>query len=377
MKSKTLYPMAAMCGLIGLVFVWPMVMAEDAAPEPAKVELKSMDALEVTKDGVLFVADSVGAAVYALELDLPASKAKEDEPPISSVERIDEKIAALLGTSVREIAVEDMAVHEASRQVFLAVTRGRGAEAQPVLLQFAPDGKISEVALEGTRHTRLSLSDAPKWDETARRNPRTLTVTDLEMVDGELLIAGLSNEEFASTLRRAPYPFKEDEIRSTGLEIYHGAHGKFETHAPIFTFMPLELEGKSHLLAGYLCTPLVTFPMEEIRSKDRLRGKTIAELGWGNVPTDLVPFRQDGEDWVLVANSRRGTMKLKVQDILAAQKLPGITSEVGPRTGIEDHSVSTGHVAQASRLDDDHLALLVRSMEDGALHLIARSTVWI
>ncbi len=45
-----------------------------------------------------------------------------------------------------------------------------------------------------------------------------------------MIVAGLSNEEFASTLRSLPFPFKEGESE-TSVEIYHGAHGKFETRS--------------------------------------------------------------------------------------------------------------------------------------------------
>ncbi|MCB1036924.1 MAG: hypothetical protein KDD47_24065, partial [Acidobacteria bacterium] len=354
--SKFLYPAAAVFALGLAALTWTMAQAEEEAAAPP-IELQSIGALEVTPEGVLFLADSVGAAVYALELDLPARAKKEssaDEAPMENIENLDDKIAALLGTHAREVVVQDMVVHEPSGTIFLSIHRGRGTDAKPVLLSIDPAGKIAEVSLSGIPHSRLDLADAPKFDAEARRNPRLLTVTDLEMVDGELLIAGLSNEEFASTLRRAPYPFS-GSAKSTGLEIYHGAHGKYETHAPIFTFIPLNVDGKNHLLAGYLCTPLVTFPLDEVRTKDRLRGKTIAELGWGNVPTDMVPFQQDGEDWILIANSRRGAMKVKTADVLAAQKQPGITHEVNPRTGVVDYSVPTGHIAQADRLDDHHL----------------------
>ena len=372
--SKFLYPAAAAFALVLGALTWSLANAEDStAARGPKVQLQSIGALELGPDGVLFVADSLAGAVYALEMAFEAPEAATDGDSFG-VENLDEKIAGLLGIGVRDIKVEDMAVHEDSGTTLLSVTRGRGDGSQPVLLQVSHDGKISEVALEKVPHSRLAISDAPAKDAKLYRwESRTFTVTDLEWVDGELFIAGLSNEEFASVLRRAPYPFGAD-VKSTGLEIYHGAHGEYETFAPIFSFLPYEISGKKHLLAGYLCTPLVTFPLDEVRGKERLRGKTIAELGWGNLPRDLVPFRQDGEDWVLIVNSSRGTMKVKAKDIAAAQKRPGITEEVGPRIGVEDHTSPVGTVAQAARLGDRHIALLLRGLDDGALHLTARST---
>ena len=379
--SKFLFPAAALLALVGSALTWSRLGADEgtvetagaSSPGAARVKLESIGALELGPGGVLFVADSVAAKVYALEMDFAKPETSKDGDPTFGVQNLDEKIAALLGIGIRDVVVEDMAVHEESGTALLSVMRGRGDDALPVLLQVSRDGKISEVALDKVRHSHLTLSDAPDKDAKLYRwESHTFTVTDLEWVDGELFIAGLSNEEFASVLRRAPYPFEKD-FESTGLEIYHGAHGIYETFAPIFSFIPYEIAGKKHILASYLCTPLVTFPLEEVRSKERLRGKTIAELGWGNLPRDLVPFRKDGEDWVLIINSSRGTMKVKAADIAAAQKRAGITEEVGPRVGVEDHTSPVGTVAQAARLGDRHVALLLRGLDDGALHLTARS----
>lgn len=338
-----------------------------------KVELQSIGALEMGPDGVLFAADSLGTSVYAL--DVGNAKAKGE--PVEQVEDVDGKIAAMLGTQPRDVFVQDMAVDSATGATYLSIHRGQGDQARPVLLRVLRDGTIEEVGLGNIRHARLEISDAPAKDaKMYRRDARALTVTDLEFVDGELMIAGLSNEEFASTLRRAPFPFN-GKVGVTGLEIYHGAHGAYETFAPIFSFIPYELEGKPHLIAGYLCTPLVTFPLEEVRSKSKLRGKTIAELGFGNVPTDLVAYEHGGEGYLVVLNSRRGPMLIKDSDIREAQKRPGITTEVGPRTGVDYTTPGLRTAVQIADLDQDHLMVLDRSADNGALSLLARPKQWV
>ena len=78
----------------------------------------------------------------------------------------------------------------------------------------------------------------------------------LATVEGKLVVAGLSNEEFASTLRVIAYPFK-DKADPTAVEIYHGAHGRYETNAPVRTFVPYKIGGADYLMAAYTCTPLV------------------------------------------------------------------------------------------------------------------------
>jgi hypothetical protein len=59
-------------------------------------------------------------------------------------------------------------------------------------------------------------------------------------VDGQVLVAGLSNEEFSSSLRSIAYPFQQAG-KAAGIEIYHGSHGRFETNAPVRTFVPYEI----------------------------------------------------------------------------------------------------------------------------------------
>ena len=145
--SKFLYPAAAVFALGLAALTWTMAQAEEEAAAPP-IELQSIGALEVTPEGVLFLADSVGAAVYALELDLPARAKKEssaDEAPMENIENLDDKIAALLGTHAREVVVQDMVVHEPSGTIFLSIHRGRGTDAKPVLLSIDPAGKIAEM----------------------------------------------------------------------------------------------------------------------------------------------------------------------------------------------------------------------------------------
>ena len=343
----------------------PNVHADDSM-KVGRADLKSAGALELGPGGILFVGDSQGSAVYALDVKAPAASGSG---PMRTVEELDEKIAAMLGTRARDVVIQDMVAHAPSGTVYISLMRGRGTDAVPVIVRVARGGEISEVDLGNVRHSKLELANAPGKDAKLYSwESRTFTITDLELIDGELYIAGLTNEEFASKLRRVPFPF-DGEVEVTSLEIFHGAHGAWETFAPIFSFIPYEIGGEDTLLAGYLCTPLVTFPLDEVKKQAKLRGKTIAELGYGNIPTDMIAYQRGGEDYVLVVNNRRGTMRFKGSDIAAAHQGKGITTEVGPRTGVEDHTVPIGHLAQAADFDDDHIVVLGRSMENGSLYL--------
>ena len=80
------------------------------------------------------------------------------------------------------------------------------------------------------------------------------------------------------------------------------------------------MQSEPHLLAAYTCTPLVKFPIAQLKPNEKVRGTTIAELGSGNRPLDMIVYEKDGEDFVLLSNSRRGMMKIpmaKADEVIA------------------------------------------------------------
>lgn len=293
-----------------------------ASLESRNAALKSAGALAFGPEGILFVGDAKGAAVYALATG-DTKKAKSSTG--FKVQGIDRKAAAALGTTAENIIINDLSVNPISRNAYLSVSRGRGPDAAPAILKVTAGGDISVLKLNNIPHASAALPNAPKDEMTGqgrrRRNNRQSSITDLAYVAGKVLVAGLSNEEFASNLRSIPFPFKKVN-KGSGVEIFHGAHGKFETHSPVRTFVPFEIEKEAHLLAAYQCTPLVRFPVSDLQPSARIRGTTIAELGNRNRPLDMIVYKKDGKDFVLIANSSRGIMKLSGDAIVAGTQIP-------------------------------------------------------
>ena len=285
-----------------------------------KVELKSAGALAMGPDGILFVGDSVGGAIVALDVD--------DRTPSKSdagleIKGINEKVAAMLGTAADQILIQDVVVNPISKNVYIAVSRGRGADAIPVLLRAAPGGKLTEVSLASIKHMSVALLDQPQQDRQ-----RMETITQLKYVDGKVLIAGLSNEEFSSSLRSIPFPFQA-ATKGTGIEIWHGSHGRFETQAPVRTFVPYEIKGEKAILAAYTCTPLVRIPVSELKAGNKVKGTTIAELGNRNKPIDMIVYAKGGKHYILMANSSRGVMKLTADNLETYQPITKQTETSG------------------------------------------------
>jgi hypothetical protein len=279
-----------------------------------------------------------------------------------------------------------MAVHPVSQTVYLSVLRGRGNAAQPVLVRVSADGQIGEVPLANVAFAQAALEDAPAQDDErndvsldrsaqdavdreyngvkfsmATMRLRASTITDLAWVDGTLLVAGASNEEFSSTLRRIPFPFTGD-TESNSLEIFHVSHGKYETASPIRTFVPFD--GNTSVLASYTCTPLVHFSLTDLQPGALVKGRTVAELGPINQPLDIVAYTNAGQEYLLVSNTRHPLLKIPVAPIAAQPALHEPTEPVGvPREELDHQGVSllanlgASHVVMLQRDGGDVLSL--------------------
>jgi hypothetical protein len=319
-----------------------------------EVKLKTVSQIAFGPEGVLFIADPLAASIYAV--------ATGDRAPGKSgklkLEAFDEKLAAMLGTTAGEILIHDLAVNPISKNIYVAVSRGRGPAAIPVLARVTTQGVIEPVGLDKVLFAKAELPNPPNEGAPGGRgNPRLEAITDLAFFQDRLLIAGLSNEEFASTFRAIPFPFKKVPD-GTSVEIYHGAHGKFETRSPVRTFIPFMVGEDPVLLAAYTCTPLVQIPMSDLKPGAKIKGKTIAELGNRNRPLDMITYQKGGKDFVLMANSARGIMKIATDNIENAE---GIESKVegGKAVGQPYESIAAWKgVTQLDKLDDANAIVL-------------------
>ena len=336
-------------------------------------------------DGVVFAADSQEVSVYALELK---SVLQGGTPGTGEVAAIDEKIAALLGTDVAGIEITDALVYPPTRNTLISVMRGRGAEATPALVRVDGDGKLTVVPLAIVQYSKVTIPnpppkvttvsiggnefnipnypDRPEDDSAVGQILGTQTITDMAYDDGRLYVTGLSNEEFASKLRSIAYPF-ETVDRGTSVEIWHSAHGQFETRSPVHSFVPYTVKGEPHIIASYTCTPLVKFPVASLTPGADVRGVTIGEFGSGSRPLDMIVYTKGSDDFLLMSTNRRGVLKAPTADL---GDTPPITTQVQveDRVGVVPETVaSLQGVEQLDKLDDTRAIILARTA--GALDL--------
>lgn len=361
--KKTIFGSAMVVALLG----WFAVTTQPATAQEhleelntGKVELQFAGPLAFGPDGVLFVGDPKAACVYALD----TADRESGEFAEMAMEGVDAKIAEALGTSADKIRINDLAVNPISGTPYLSVSRGAGADAAAVILKISDDGTISELKLDNIGFAKAALPNAPGEDAKDRRGRplRMVSITDISLIDNQVVVAGLSNEEFASNLRSIPYPFSDD-IAGTALEVYHGAHGKYETNAPVRTFAGITMDDEPYIVAAYTCTPLVRFPLSDVTSGEKIRGTTVAELGNWNSPLDMFVYEQKGEKFILMANTKRGMMKISTKDLTREE---GITKRVS-RNGTEGQSYETidalSNAVQLDRFGDSHAMVILRDEE--------------
>lgn len=337
------------------------LLADDGLQQ-GNADLQSAGPLTFGADGILFVGDSKGAAIFALDTGEKAESIAPGQLSELNIKGIDHEIAALLGTKPDDILINDLAVSPRGN-VYLSVSRGRGPDADPVIFKTDPAGNLSELSLKNIRFAKAILPNAPAPGGEGRRNQRAQAITDLAFVKDQLFVAGLSNEEFASNLRSIPFPFRLISD-GTSVEIFHTAHGKYETRSPVRTFVPFTIDNQPHLLAAYTCTPLVKFPVSDLVDGEKVRGTTIAELGNRNRPLDMIVYEKDGSRHLLVANSSRGIMKIPT-DSIADQESLDKPVRGGGTAGLGYDAVDElKGVVQLDRLDDSTGVILVQS-DDG------------
>src|SRR5262249_21981573 len=154
--------------------------------------------------------------------------------------------------------------------------------------------------------------------------PRAQSITKVAFVKDRVFVAGLSNEEWASNLRSIPFPFTQVD-KGASIQIYHGAHGRFETAAPIRTFAPYEINGQAHLRAACMGRRRETLPSGQLHPGAKVKGTTVAGRGNRNVLLEMVIYEKTGKDYVRLSNSSFWIMKTTTENV---GNIQGITDPV-------------------------------------------------
>ena len=349
-------------------------LASASAPKAAAA---SFTVMEFGGPDILFAADEANSQVFAFQLgDLPDETGNMDSVPYN-LTGLGRSLASHLGVSPFDIVYNDLAVHPVTKAAFISVTLSGEDGSGSAVVMVTPDGAITTLDLMSLTHSSISLEDtADKSVSFWRDIPATsLSVTDFEYDEGTLYIAGLSTGEFASTLRQVSYPF-DGNTETTSIEMFHTAHNQNETRAPIRAMAMASVDGEKTLVAAYTCTPLVTIPAGDLEDGAHVVGKTIAELGYGNRPLEVLSLtaynmERQPEEFVLVINREMSANLIRVEDLAGAPGLTTAFSGLGDTLGIEGTHVPFAGTLQAADQDAQFILTLRRNVDTGDVDLIS------
>lgn len=331
--------------------------------------------LEFADQNTLFVADSDGGQILAYTLP-PVKPSKTSAS--YNLAGAGSKIAKLLNVDASLLSYHDIAVHPESKEAYISVSIQDKGKRTPVIIRANQSGNLAKVDLKSLSKTVKKLTNTASDGVRFWRDipATTLGITDLDYVDGTLYVSSLSTGEFASTLRKVSYPFDKSS-NTSHIEIYHTVHDQTETRAPIRAMTVLALDGVETVVAAYTCTPLVTIPTGKLNDGAHVKGKTVAELGYGNTPLDVIHFsaqnqEQKMEEYVLVLHKERSADLIRVADLIKANKQDGLsTPEMWAKAGVPTRPVPMAGVLQAADQDEQYIATLKRNLTTGDMDLVS------
>lgn len=362
-----------------------------AMAQDAQLDLKFAGALEFTDTGTLFVGDNYNGAIYAFET-AKASVPKQVVPV--NIGDIDIKISDILGVAPSAIAINDMAVHPVSAEIYISVTRIGNFESAPAIMKVAQSGKIEMLDLALLSYKKQSLNHYPEQVTTfkprgvgkmpplprdlAKGNVKlsSLAIMDMEFYKGELFVSGVAFDNFLSTLRRIPYPFNGKQSAAS-VEIYHLSHDQNETRAPIRAMSIQQIDGKAQLIAAYTCSPIVLIGLDEIVDGAKITGRAISDYGNGQ-PLDMISYSMQGQDMLFLTNNSRSPQVIPIASMNGAKVY---TKDDVPRGGQMDLSPTMpigpvgktvmfdGMSLQIDNLGQNLLVSLTRDMYTGSLNM--------
>ena len=255
------------------------------------LKFRQIGRMSFATDGVLLVADRGNGSVVAIDTGDTGSAT----PLKKRIDNIDTLIAGALGTKASGVQIVDMVVNRINGRIYLSVIRKQ--DGISALLTIDGSSKVAAVNLAKARHVRITLPGDGK--------AKVSNVTGVKLAGSRVLAAGQSGREFASKIYSIPLPLEHGNSAAVySTETFHVAHGRWETRAPIQSFIPIKEKGKTYIVGSFNCTPIAKFPVDGLENGAKIKGTSVVELGSGNRPVDMFIYKKGGKDW-LVTNTDR------------------------------------------------------------------------
>ncbi|MDB5322253.1 MAG: hypothetical protein JWN40_3884, partial [Phycisphaerales bacterium] len=117
-------------------------------------------------------------------------------------------------------------------------------------------------------------------------------------------------------------------------------------------------------------------PLDEIKDGAHVRGKTIAELGYGNTPADLITYSKpengQSRDYLMLLSFERGGSAIPLSQVEAANAKPGLESPVqySQLAGLDPIAAPLAGAIRIDNFDDQSFIVVRRRLEQDRLQLV-------
>ncbi len=263
------------------------------SPQTGGLEFKTLSSISFGPKGLLLVAEPGTASVVAIQTGDVGPEIKVLEKPVADIGSV---IAGGLGAKKEDITIKDLAANPSSGRIYLAVQRRPDNAVLIVTVDAA--GKVAPFDTTNLPWARITLPGGTASKVT--------NITDVAFDGTRVFATGTCNEEFASRIFTIPVPIKHGSTANVfSAETYHVAHRKWETKAPIQSFIPFTEKGETFVIGAFACTPVAKFKVDDLQSGAQVKGVSMVELGSGNRPLDLFSYTdKSGKDWLVVHTQR-------------------------------------------------------------------------
>jgi|GEM_PF-190619 len=255
-------------------------------PQTGGLKLNGAGNLFAGHYGLLIVAESGGSLVA---IDTRHTGVFASVKPIAN---LGAKVAGALGTTADKVTINDLKANPETGIVYISVRRSDGVSA---ILTLDAAGKLAALNTAKLNWVRVKLAD----------KLRISRISAIGLANNRVLAAGQSNDAFRSKIFSIPTPIEHGSTANIySTDTYHVAHGRWETKAPIQSFILMQDAGKPYLVGSFACTPIARFPLANLKDGAQVKGTSVLELGSGNRPLDMFTYRSGGKQW-LVTHSMR------------------------------------------------------------------------
>jgi len=255
-------------------------------PQQGGLKLNGAGNLHAGPFGLLLVAEDGGAIVAIDTGHTGPFKA------VKPAANLGAKVAGALGSTPEKVTINDLKANPETGTVYISVRRSDGVSG---ILTLDSTGKLAALDIRQLNWVRVKLAD----------KLRISRISDLGLAPERVLAAGQSNDAFRSKIFSIPTPMEHGstaQIYST--DTYHVAHGRWETRAPIQSFIMTEQAGKPYMVGSFACTPIAKFPLGNLDNGAKVKGTSVLELGSGNRPLDMFIYSSGGKQWLVTHTMR-------------------------------------------------------------------------